>query len=80
MSILLFTAVDPSGQVRDLAYSTDKLELGFEFISTAVKKNTTVLEIKLLDRKQYIALPSEAFDGSSFINPMRRLEKEWQML
>ena len=80
MSILLFTVIDPSGQVRNLAYSADKLESGFEFISGIVKKGTTVLEIKLFDGKHYTALPPEAFDGSPFINTMRRLEKEWQCL
>ncbi|RYE23019.1 MAG: hypothetical protein EOP45_07380 [Sphingobacteriaceae bacterium] len=80
MLLLLITSADSSGEVRDFAYGTDRLELGFEFISKLVRQGTTLIKVKLFDEGHYISLPLEVFDGSSIAEPIQELEKEWRCL
>lgn len=72
--------VDPQGQLRTFAFSPSRLEYGFSTLSQIVMNGNTLITAQLMSNGNFTSLPTEAFDGELFTEPIQLLETEWQLI
>lgn len=78
--LLVLTAIDEQHQLREFSCYLPKLEVGFDLLNDVVAKGHTLVKAHLVDNDQTMALPLDAFDGTSFLAAVQELEQEWQSL
>lgn len=79
MVIYLITC-DEQGLTNQISFGFDRLEVGLEMVNVLVSEGENLLEVRLVDKKHSMLLPTEAFDGSSCLKPIKKLQKEWRQL
>lgn len=78
--LLHLTAVDQQSNIREFSCDIDQLELGFDVLNQIVAHGDRLIWARLIDKLDIIALPIEAFDGDSVLEPIRALEREWKSI
>jgi hypothetical protein len=76
--VVLLTAIDEQGQIRDFSCQLSDLETGFDLLSYVAILGHTLLKVRLVDGDNLINLPTEAFDQNPISPVIRELEKEWR--
>lgn len=77
---LHLTAVDQQSTVHEFSCNVDRLELGFDILTKIVAKGDKLVWARLVDDGDSTALPIDAFDGGSVLEPIRALEYEWKSI
>lgn len=81
MDILIFSCIDVEGENRDCQYGGPNVEPGFDILNNLVREGVQLTQVQWqCDHLFTVRLPVEAFDGCSISEPLRQLEREWQML
>ncbi|GAB3504378.1 hypothetical protein GCM10027341_34570 [Spirosoma knui] len=60
--------------------SLDAIENGFELLTSIVGKGDVLITATLVEEGEATELPTEVFDGQSFLEPIQQLEMQWQAI
>jgi len=77
MITITIECLTDTGQVRHFMFSAD-LEVAFDQLNYFLSQEDQVLSAHLLDQKQRLELPLEAFDGQAFELPLASLKQQWE--
>lgn len=78
--VLLLTAIDQKGQVREFTCHIPSLEVAFDILSRITATGDSLTQASILDQGHLTHLPIDAFDGSIFLAPIQDLESQWQAI
>lgn len=76
-TVFSITVLDQQGQQRNFLCQLERIEIGFDVLSTIVSLGSTLLEANLIEGGTVTPLPLDAFDGTSYVNAIENLEQEW---
>lgn len=75
--VFSITVLDQQGQQRNFLCQLERIEVGFDVLSSIVSQGSTLLEANLIEGGTVTPLPLDAFDGTSYVNAIQGLEQEW---
>ena len=80
MPILVFSCICPDGSLQECSYGCQDLESCLEALTTFAGLGWQFTKIMLIENRQSISLPVEAFDGESISTPLEALRREWEQI
>ena len=78
--ITVITTRNTQGEIQNFACQLNSLEISLDVVSSIAGQGDQLLKVVLTDQGATTLLPLEVFDGQSFSKPIKRLEREWQLI
>ncbi|GAB4015789.1 hypothetical protein GCM10028808_42120 [Spirosoma migulaei] len=76
---LSFTASTTEDQLRHFSCQLPELEIALDVLSSITLKGDKILKAYISDEDGSMELPTEAFDGEPFTDPLHQLAEQWQI-
>lgn len=78
--VLLLTAIDSLGELREFSCQLPQIETGFDLLTFMDEKGHTLVRARILDEGGSMPLPLKANDVNHALPIVQELEKDWRQI